>query len=182
MEKNLNRRNGHWTEEEKEILRTLIEARVPKTEIARRMGRGKEAVKTASARFGIKSEYPTNAWLPSEMEQLISLVAQNVPRQEIAATLNRTTTAVRKKMQCAGIQYPNPRQRRLWTQDEIEDLKKLCSLSLCIHEIAQILNRPYASVYIKCHTLAIEYHNAYEVEKPKPKPKQPKLRELLYGK
>jgi len=171
----LNRRNGHWTEEEKQILRTLIEARVPKTEIATRMGRGKEAVKAASARYGIKAEYATNAWLPSEMEQLISLVAQNVPRHEIAATLNRTTVAVRTKMQASGIKYPNPRQRKLWSQQEIEDLKRLCSLGLYLQEIAQILNRPYASVYIKCRTLAIEYHNAYEVEKPK----QPKLRELV---
>jgi hypothetical protein len=176
-----NLRIGRWTEEEKEILRNLIEERVPKAEIAKRMRRSKQAVIMAASRLKITSEYPTNAWLPFDFELLISLVAQNVSAQKISSELNRSVAAVRTKMRVCGIQYEKPRTHRLWTKKEIVKLKSLCSQGFSVPQIAKALGRRDCSVYAKCQSLGIEYNKVYYVEKRKPKPKQT-LRELLYEK
>jgi IS30 family transposase len=182
MEKNLKPKLKPWTKQDKETLRALIEARTPKAEISKILGRGEGAVRGAAARFKISAKYPVNGWLPGDMEQLVDLVAKNVPIEDIATKLNRTIPATRQKMLSSGIYYQKRRSIRRWTKEEIEELKTLCSQGVSVPQIAKILSRNDCSIYSKCKSLKIEYPKCYEVDERKPKPKQPTLRERLYGK
>lgn len=92
-----------WTTKEEMLLKRLVEQGKSDAEIARILGRSRDAVRQCrKKRLRIDRRV---SWTDSEVERLKRLIAEGKPIPEIAKLMNRTETAIRGKKEDLKLRY-----------------------------------------------------------------------------
>lgn len=127
--------NHYWTEDELSALHTYYQYGA--SVVARRIGRGKNAVKAMACRLGLRDR--SWGW-SAEDEELVRQKYGKVPTSEIVVLIGRRACTIYAKVRTMGLS-----RSRLWTAEENELIRQKYGKAP-IDELAAQLDRKVKTV------------------------------------
>lgn len=159
---------SRWTAQEENQLRELYTAGVDVAEIAERIGRPFEAIRTRVRTLGL-SRTPVDRWRDDEIATLRADYDAGVHPREIAEKLGRPVGGVFNKAHQLGLKTLN---RRPWTAEEDAAIRAGHAAGRPLADIARELGRKYTTV-AKHASVALGLSFTRAPRKPRGKPAAP---------
>lgn len=155
---------AHWSEQEEEKLKKLIEDEHSYKEIEKKMDRSYNSLRKKAQRMGLKTKKTSHngSWSDSEVETLKDLIDKEYNYKQISEKLNRDYNSVKSKCYNLGIKQKRSGQGGNWTELEIDELKELCQQDKSYQDIADEMGKTYHAVNIKCSELSV-YPNKQDI-------------------